>query len=137
MNDKWLKLDGTRWGHEAKVRVARLFRHHVRTPSNPLGRIVRDPCWWCARASVRGDGPRLEHLPPGEAHHVDYERPFLVTWACQPHHREIDHGSRKVPTMALRDYSSLVHQRHGARRENRKSNPHPEAAADVGSASPF
>lgn len=134
MNDLWTKPDGTRWSKEEVIRIGRLFRQHVRTSYNPLGRIVRDPCWYCAKEAVAGNGPRLEYLPPGEFHHVDYSKPFLGAWLCHRHHRLIDHGALRLSKRALRDYSSLVIQRPGARREARTKR---SEQAGGGGAPPF
>jgi hypothetical protein len=119
MNDRWQR-DGGRWNSDEKIRVSRLFRHHVRTPSNPLGRIHRESCWFCVQNALKGGYPRLEHLPPVAGHHVDYARPFRVVWCCESHHRQVDHGTLQVPQRAICDYSSLVVVRPGGRREARK-----------------
>lgn len=98
MNDKWSK-DGKRWHVRERDRIAERFRSHVRKPSNPRGRIIRENCFAC----------RLEGIAkPGEAHHPDYTRPFLVAWVCYKHHRSADHGGLVIPRRELWDYSSLV-----------------------------
>lgn len=111
MNDRWQK-NGERWNRAAKIRVARLFRAHVDTPANRGAgrscRIVRQPCWFCVEHARAGGYPREEHLPLAPFHHLDYGRPFYGVWACDSHHRQIDHGSLRVPVKATRDYSSDV-----------------------------
>lgn len=106
MNDQWTKSDGTRWNPADRVRVARLFRAHVDTPSNRARRrscrIVRQPCHW-------------HPDEPGEAHHIDYEKPFVVVWVglrcgC---HRKVDHGAVKIPKRAIWDYTSLIEGPYG------------------------
>jgi hypothetical protein len=109
MNDRWTTKAGKRWNKTERDRVSRRFRYHVRTTSNPRGRIHREGCFW---------HPEVE----AEAHHIDYTKPFVVVWAggscgC---HRRVDHGSLKVPKKAIFDYTSLVSvvarpggQRHG------------------------
>jgi hypothetical protein len=131
VNDRWLKRDGSRWGSAEKRRVARLFRHHVRTFRNPMGRIHREACWFC-RETARLDrlngtcnGPREEHLPLAPAHHIDYDRPFVVVWACDKHHRMLDHCSLTLPLRAIHDYTSLIEApgiaQPGRRREARRT----------------
>ncbi len=44
----------------------------------------------------------------GEAHHVDYERPFLVAWLCQSCHRKVDHGGLRLYKKYVWDYTSLI-----------------------------
>lgn len=89
-------------------RVQRLFRAHVQMPSNPMGRIVRQTCYFCRLTAMRGGYPHLEHLPPAPAHHVDYAHPFKVVWCCDSHHRQIDHGALRLPLKAICDYTSLI-----------------------------
>jgi hypothetical protein len=96
MNDRWSRQDGKRWSRRERDRVAERFRSHVRTPSNPRGRIVRERCpWHPEKARV-------------EAHHPDYARPFLVVWCCFACHRRIDHGSLVPTVRETWDYTSLV-----------------------------
>jgi hypothetical protein len=96
MNDRWSRQDGKRWSRRERDRVAERFRSHVRTPSNPGGRIHRERCPW---------HPEKER---SEAHHPDYSKPFLVVWCCFGCHRKIDHGSL-VPTKThIWDYTSLI-----------------------------
>lgn len=118
MNDRWQK-GGRRWNAAERQRVARRFRHHVRTPWNPLGRIQRDLCFFCVRNALAGGYPRLEHLSTVSAHHVDYARPFVVVWACDSHHRQIDHGVLRIPLRAICDYTSLIEAPGVAQRGNR------------------
>jgi hypothetical protein len=104
VNDKW-QDGGEAWNSPEKERVAKRFRAHVRTPSNPKGRIHREKCFFCKREYPLPE--EWPHLPRADAHHVDYSRPFVVAWLCFRHHRAVDHG-RKLPPTALHDYSSLV-----------------------------
>jgi hypothetical protein len=101
MNDRFLTSTGARWNRLDRIRAERLFRAHVDTPSNRRAgrscRIIRLPCHW---------HPEIV----GEAHHIDYTRPFVVAWVggicgC---HRRIDHGSLKIPRRAIYDYTSLI-----------------------------
>lgn len=112
MNDRWTK-DEIRWNKLEQAWVARRFRYHVRVPSNPLGRIHREPCSFCAeerwRVELGGGTPAMiDTMPFGEAHHPDYDQTFLVVWVCLSHHRRVDHGTLEVPERHLRDYSSLI-----------------------------
>lgn len=108
MNDRWTKADGTRWNDAERDRASRLFRYHVST-----GAIVRQPCHF---------HPYVE----GEAHHVDYDQPFLVAWlggrlcGC---HRKADHGSLEITPAMLHDYSKIVKQvpQRGIRYNGRRS----------------
>ena len=90
------------WNDFERVRIARRFRHHVRTAKNPKGRIEREGCAFC---------PKLSKI---EAHHVDYNQPFLIVWVCVSCHRKVEHGTLKVTKKRLRDYSKVVMQRPGA-----------------------
>jgi hypothetical protein len=98
MNDKWAK-DGKRWHIRERDRVAERFRSHVRTPSNPKGRIVRENCTLCAKENKE---------KRGEAHHPDYNYPFKVAWLCFGHHRKVDHGALALTERDFWDYTSLV-----------------------------
>jgi hypothetical protein len=114
MNDRWKGPDGKRWARADKVRAAKRFRSHVRTPSNPAGRIIRDKCWFCMRDLKRSrQGHQIQRMADAGAHHVDYSKPFLVAWLCEAHHRRVDHGLISLPKMALHDYSSLIPIRRG------------------------
>lgn len=120
MNDRWRKKDGNRWNDPEKVRVARMFRHHVQTRRNPKGRIVRLPCAFADHPDHREEcispaGPATEFA------HVDYSRPFFGTWACAVAHRRLEHGSLKLTQRRTFDYSSLVAPivKPGLRRERR------------------
>lgn len=99
MNNRWIKQDGKPWFDAEDRRAHKRFQRHVRTTSNPRGRIHRETCF------VKGCG--LE----AEAHHPDYTKPFLVLWVCTSHHRMVDHGSLKFTKLDLWDYSSLINQR--------------------------
>jgi hypothetical protein len=111
VNDRWIKKDGTRWNSAEKARVAKRFRSYIRTPSNPTGRIHREPCFFCVHERL-AQGYTLvdieQILPKAEGHHVDYNKPFVVIWSCGSHHRQIDHGTLLVPRIAICDYTSLV-----------------------------
>ncbi len=109
MNDRWIRPDGARWNAADRVRVSRLFRGHIDTPSNRRRgkscRIQRRTCFW---------HPDVE----AEAHHIDYAKPFVVVWAglkcgC---HRKIDHGTLKIPRKAIFDYTSLIEGEYGVAR---------------------
>jgi hypothetical protein len=80
-------------------RVARRFRHHVRTVSNPRGRIIREACTFCPAGATAG------------GHHLDYAKPFVVVWACEPCHRKIERGEIKIRAKDVWDYTSLVKKR--------------------------
>lgn len=110
MNDKWMAKDSERWNDPSQIRVARRFRHHVRTTSNPRGRIHREPCF-----NIRECGS----TKPADAHHVDYNQPFLVLWVCVNCHRKVDHNSLKFKKSDLWDYSSVVRVRGKTWAENR------------------
>lgn len=118
MNDRW-QLSGRKWNSAERQRIARRFRHHVRTSSNPRGRIHRELCFFCVENALTGGYPRLEHLPLAAAHHIDYARPFVVVWCCDSHHRKIDHGALCVPLKAICDYTSLIETvaKYGKRRD--------------------
>lgn len=109
MNDRWTKKDGTRWTDDGRTRVQRRFRHHLRGPNNPSGRIHREPCafeglkhgrcWYAQRAH----GELI-----AEAHHLDYEQPFCVVWLCTHHHRQVERHVLKVWKRMIWDYTSLI-----------------------------
>lgn len=107
MNDRWL-IRGKRWAkaHPDKARVARRFRHHVKSRWNPNGRIVRLSCAFRDYPSHRDECEAP--IGPGEAHHVDYDRPFAVVWLCAVAHRRVDHGGLKLTATRVCDYTSLV-----------------------------
>lgn len=93
----WKTKDGRRWQQSERVRVARRFRGHVRTPSNPRGRIHRESCHW---------HPDVE----AEFHHIDYANPWRGAWlgltcGC---HRRVEHGTLRIPAKAIWDYTSLI-----------------------------
>lgn len=130
MNDKWRDKLGKRWQAKANTKIAHTFRSHVDTPSNRAHgrscRIHREPCFACAAdyyAALQAF-PTINFKPPlepGEAHHIDYVRPFVVVWVCHRHHREVDHGSLKIPKKAIWDYSSLIPVRSLKRHLKQKS----------------
>lgn len=119
MNDRWIKTDGTRWNEAERIRVSRLFRAHVDTPSNRRTgrscRIQRRNCFWHPNEAA-------------EAHHIRYDKPFVVVWACVRLgcHREIDHGSKKIPRKAVFDYTSLVEGAYGVAKHGLRK-PEPES----------
>jgi len=45
-----------------------------------FGKIQRQPCEVCGN-------------PNSQAHHDDYNKPMVVRWLCQPHHREAHKSS--------------------------------------------
>lgn len=87
----------TAYSSTDKARCAERLRHHIWTPRSPHRRIHRlYRCCYC----------RTECQT--EAHHVDYEKPFLVSWLCTSCHRKVEAGSIKLQARHLFDYSSLV-----------------------------
>lgn len=96
--------------HPHEERIARRFRHHVRTPSNPRGRIHREPCCLCGLEpyELDAEGRPLFGCCRVQAHHPDHERPFLVAWLCDEHHRDVEDGKRRLLKRHLWDYTSLV-----------------------------
>jgi hypothetical protein len=101
VNDRWFKkADGQPWFDAEDRRAHKRFQRHVRTTSNPRGRIRREPCF-----------ADPAHAIEAEAHHPDYTRPFLVLWVCLSCHRKVDHGSLKFKKTDLWDYTSLINQR--------------------------
>jgi hypothetical protein len=98
MFDYWRHGD-KKWNTAERTAVARLFRAHVDTPSNRLRgrscRIHREACAFHPGVT-------------GEAHHVDYARPFLVAWLCARCHRRVDHGGVKLLKKHVWDYTSLI-----------------------------
>lgn len=106
---KWTRRDNA----SKPVRAARMFRYHVHTASNPRGRIFRLPYAFCGF-----DG---DQLTESEAHHIDYDRPFVIVWVCYKHHRAIERGEIKVTKTRVCDYTSLVAPllKPGLRAENR------------------
>lgn len=103
--------DDMKWTRREKVRVARLMRAHVRTPSNPRGRIIRPSCvFWLGVRIGRHKIPQ----PPtcmgddAQAHHVDYDRPFAVVWLCRNCHSMVHNRLLTVYPSLVHDYSSLI-----------------------------
>ena len=99
-NDGWKNKAARRWNSVERTRIARRFRHHVRTDWNPKGRIHRD---FCAACLDEGEQTWVT-----EGHHIDYDRPFVVVWLCFRHHRQVDHGSLRIKQRWIHDYTSLV-----------------------------
>lgn len=94
MNDRWT-AHGRRWAKSERDRVAHRFRSYVRTPSNPRGPIVRQPC------------PLHPDKVRSEFHHIDYRLPFVGIWCCFSCHRKIDHGNLSV-VVEIWDYTPVV-----------------------------
>ena len=105
-NKKWM-AGGAHWRSAEDRRANRRFLRHVRSVSNPKGRIHREACF-------RKDCD----CPAGqaEAHHPDYTRPFLVLWVCVSDHRRVEQGTLKYRKTDLWNYESLVNQRPGAQK---------------------
>lgn len=102
-------IRGARWAkaNPDKARVARRFRHHVKSRWNPWGRIVRLSCTFRDHPDHKDECEAP--IGGGEAHHVDYfDRPFAVVWLCAVAHRRVDHGGLKVTPRMICDYASLV-----------------------------
>lgn len=95
----WITAEGKRWARAEMSRCQRRFRQHINRPSNPRGRIHRLPCAFCTLD---------QQDTPSEAHHIDYDRPFVVVWVCFSHHRQLDHGSLTVRNRDIHDYSTLL-----------------------------
>lgn len=142
MNDRWKTKKGARWNRAEKIRVARMFRHHIDTPYNRAHnkscRIKREPCFFCVQNARAGGYPREEHLPFAPFHHLDYRRPFYGVWACDSHHRQVDHKTLYVPVKATRDYTSdvMIVAKVGLRRAERRTSkvePPPPARGPLGS----
>jgi hypothetical protein len=50
------------------------------------GKILRQPCQFCAN-------------PKSEAHHLVYDFPFVIVWACINHHRQIHREAQAMATV--------------------------------------
>lgn len=128
MNDRWLKPDGTRWNSPECIRMARRFRGHVLTPSNPRGRIGRLPCVFYQRKS-RGKllSPDC-HGEPADFHHINYGEPFVGVWLCRICHRRVDHRGLRLTRRMICDYTSLIEPiaKPNLRAEHRKFTPKPQ-----------
>ncbi len=99
------------------TRIQRLFRHHIRTPSNPSGRIRREVCFFEHRVKTGKAVPssgkcwysdRKDNERVAEAHHIDYAHPFKVVWLCFHHHRKLERGKVKLRKRMVWDYTSLI-----------------------------
>lgn len=87
----------TAYSSTEKARCAERLRHHIWTPRSPHRRIHRlYRCCHCHRECQT------------EAHHVDYTRPFLVSWLCTSCHRKVEAGSIKLGKRHMFNYESLV-----------------------------
>lgn len=110
VNDRWLRRDGERWTSTEIIRIQRRFRHHVRTPHNPRGRIYRERCAFAGR----GKGECWAHVltpegvPVAEAHHVEYASPWKVVWLCTSHHRKVERKTVRLRKRDVWDYTSLI-----------------------------
>ena len=102
-----------------RTQIAANFRRHVRTKrAHPKGRIHKEDCQACGakEGQVYERDPRgiigigaLEKTVVVDAHHVDYNRPGLVTWLCHHKcHREAHAGTLKITDRMLWNYSSLL-----------------------------
>lgn len=100
-----------------KERMARRFRHHVRTEKNPGGRIHRETS--CALWRIKG----MTHNGKIEAHHISYDKPFVVAWLCVACHRRVEHGTFRLLQKHICDYTSLVIQRLGAQKNDDEPRP--------------
>lgn len=56
--------------------------HYVVNQARSLGWLTAQPCEVCG-------------APKAEAHHDDYDQPFLIRWLCRLHHRR-HHAARKA-----------------------------------------
>lgn len=110
-HEEVVKDDAT-WTRPQRVRVARLFRHHVQRPGNPRGRIVRLPCtfWHGFRRGPHFVVPQPADClgEPAAAHHVDYAHPFRVVWLCTNCHMAVHARRLRVVPSMICDYTSLV-----------------------------
>lgn len=116
--------DDSTWTPAQKRRIARAFRHHVQTKSNPKGRIVRLPCvfWggWRSAKSGKWAQPSMCLGDFVDAHHVDYNRPFAVVWLCKTCHALVHRRKLSVLPSMVCDYSSLVANVLSPRRSSRR-----------------
>lgn len=96
---EWDKRPAKTYEAAGRVRSAERFRGHVWSPRNRTGRIMRP--WWCPVCWTQASKEVIQ------AHHVDYDRPFLVVWCCTSCHREFEAG-KKVQSKWLFNYESLV-----------------------------
>lgn len=114
MSHAWLdKKKGTRWMKENRplaYRVGNRFKRHVRTKSNPRGRIIRpEKCTYCPRrAGELFDSGLITEI---QGCHLDYAHPFAVLWLCQGCHRKLERGTLRWRKRDVHDYSSLVNTR--------------------------
>lgn len=86
-----------------RVRCARRFRQQLWSPRHPerrIHRIYRCVNWReCKETEVQT-----------QAHHIDYDEPYIVVWVCDSCHRRIEHESLKVKKGWIYNYTSLVIQ---------------------------
>lgn len=59
-----------------------------------------------------------------EAHHVDYDLPYVVVWVCGSCHRRIETGDVNVKKLWIYDYTSLVVQVKSRHRTGDATLPH-------------
>lgn len=122
MSHGWKGKKDARWLREQQplaYAVGNRFRRHVRTASNPRGRIIRpNKCQKCPRCigQLYAGGSKVQI----QACHINYLRPFLVIWLCQGCHRKLERGTLEFKKRELHDYESLVHARRTRWIENRR-----------------
>lgn len=103
--ERWLKKN-----RPLAYRVGNRFKRHVRTKSNPRGRIIRpEQCTFCP--SRAGQLFKSGFIVEIQGHHIDYKRPFAVLWCCQSCHRKLERGKLRWRKRDIHDYSSLVNAR--------------------------
>lgn len=95
----WKDEKGKRWYKTEHIRVTRLFRYHVATTHNPRGRIHRMICAYCK--------PNTQ-TTESQAHHINYQFPFVIVWVCVSCHRKIEAGVLIVTPSKICDYTELV-----------------------------
>src|ERR1700677_876902 len=76
------------------------FRRHVKSKCHPNAEIRRPRV--CPHCKLRRKI---------EAHHWDYDLPYLITWCCAACHRKIERAAIDVDDALIIDYSSVVNAR--------------------------